>query len=38
MTPGGVVFETTRGEYDVSTDVQLDEIQKGLTDRLGETR
>jgi len=32
--PGGVIFETTRGEFDVSTDVQLDEIQKGLTDRI----
>ena len=31
---GGVVFETARGEFDVSTDVQLDEIEKGLTDRL----
>jgi len=32
--PGGVIFETTRGEYDVSTDVQLNEIEKGLTDRI----
>jgi flagellar assembly protein FliH len=31
---GGVVFETTRGEFDVSTDVRLNEIEKGLTDRL----
>jgi flagellar assembly protein FliH len=31
---GGVVFETTRGEFDVSVDVQLNEIEKGLTDRL----
>jgi len=31
---GGVVFETTRGEFDVSTDVQLNEIEKGLTDAL----
>jgi len=31
---GGVVFETTRGEFDVSTDVQLNEIGKGLTDAL----
>jgi flagellar assembly protein FliH len=31
---GGVVFDTTRGEYDVSTDVQLNEIEKGLTDRI----
>jgi flagellar assembly protein FliH len=32
---GGAVFETNRGEFDVSVDVQLDEIEKGLTDRLG---
>lgn len=31
---GGVVFETTRGEFDVSTEVQLNEIEKGLTDAL----
>lgn len=31
---GGVVFETSRGEFDVSVDVQLNEIEKGLTDRL----
>jgi flagellar assembly protein FliH len=32
--PGGVILETTRGEFYVSTDVQLNEIQKGLTDRI----
>lgn len=31
---GGVVIETTRGEYDASVDVQLKEIERGLTDRL----
>ncbi|HEX4771607.1 MAG TPA: FliH/SctL family protein [Bryobacteraceae bacterium] len=31
---GGVVVETTRGEFDSSVDVQLHEIERGLTDRL----
>jgi flagellar biosynthesis/type III secretory pathway protein FliH len=31
---GGVVIETTRGEFDASVDVQLKEIERGLTDRL----
>jgi flagellar assembly protein FliH len=31
---GGLVFETSRGEFDASVDVQLDEIERGLTDRL----
>jgi flagellar assembly protein FliH len=31
---GGVVVETTRGEFDASVDVQLKEIERGLTDRL----
>ncbi len=31
---GGVVFETSRGEFDVSAEVQFKEIEKGLTDRL----
>jgi flagellar biosynthesis/type III secretory pathway protein FliH len=31
---GGVVIETTRGEFDASVDVQLREIERGLTDRL----
>lgn len=32
---GGVVVETTRGEFDASVDIQLKEIERGLTDRLG---
>jgi flagellar assembly protein FliH len=32
---GGVVIETARGEFDASVDVQLKEIERGLTDRLG---
>lgn len=31
---GGVVIETTRGEFDASVDVQLKEIERGLADRL----
>jgi flagellar assembly protein FliH len=31
---GGIVIETTRGEFDASVDVQLKEIERGLTDRL----
>jgi flagellar assembly protein FliH len=31
---GGVVIETTRGEFDASVDVQLKEIERGLTDLL----
>lgn len=31
---GGVVIETSRGEFDASVDVQLKEIERGLTDRL----
>jgi flagellar assembly protein FliH len=31
---GGVIIETTRGEFDASVDVQLKEIERGLTDRL----
>ena len=31
---GGVVVETTRGEFDASVDLQLREIERGLTDRL----
>lgn len=34
LPPGGVVVETTRGEFDGSVDVQLKEIEKGLADRL----
>ncbi len=32
---GGVVIETTRGDFDASVDVQLKEIERGLADRLG---
>ena len=31
---GGILFDTTRGEFDASIDVQLNEIERGLTDRL----
>jgi flagellar assembly protein FliH len=31
---GGLIFETGRGEFDASVDVQLQEIERGLTDRL----
>jgi flagellar assembly protein FliH len=31
---GGVVVETTRGEFDASVDLQLREIERGLADRL----
>jgi flagellar assembly protein FliH len=31
---GGVIIETTRGEFDASVEVQLKEIERGLTDRL----
>jgi flagellar assembly protein FliH len=34
MQLGGVVVETTRGEFDASVDLQLSEIERGLTDRL----
>jgi len=32
--PGGIVFETARGNLDVSVESQLREIERGLTDRL----
>jgi flagellar assembly protein FliH len=32
--PGSVIFETTRGNLDASVDSQLQEIERGLTDRL----
>jgi flagellar assembly protein FliH len=35
---GGVVVETTRGDFDASVDVQLKEIERGLTDRLLHSR
>jgi flagellar biosynthesis/type III secretory pathway protein FliH len=31
---GSVVFETERGSLDASVDTQLEEIERGLTDRL----
>ncbi|MBV9267786.1 MAG: hypothetical protein JO061_16575 [Acidobacteriaceae bacterium] len=35
---GGIVIETTRGEFDASVDMQLKEIERGLTDRLAHSR
>ena len=32
--PGAAVFETTRGNLDASVDCQLQEIERGLADRL----
>ena len=32
--PGSVIFETTRGNLDASVDAQLQEIERGLADRL----
>jgi flagellar assembly protein FliH len=34
LPPGGIVFETTRGEFDSSIEIRLKEIERGLTDRL----
>lgn len=34
LTLGSILVETTRGEYDVSIDTQLREIEHGLADRL----
>jgi flagellar assembly protein FliH len=34
LQTGGVVVETSRGEFDASVDLQLREIERGLTDRL----
>jgi flagellar assembly protein FliH len=34
MGPGDVIFETERGDLDASVDSQLEEIRRGLTDRL----
>jgi flagellar assembly protein FliH len=34
LPPGGVVFETNHGNLDASIDSQLQEIERGLTDRL----
>jgi flagellar assembly protein FliH len=32
--PGDVIFETSRGDLDASVETQLEEIERGLTDRL----
>ena len=32
--PGSVIFETERGNLDASIETQLQEIERGLTDRL----
>jgi flagellar assembly protein FliH len=34
LTPGSLIFETAMGELDASIDTQLQEIQRGFTDRL----
>jgi flagellar assembly protein FliH len=34
LQTGGVIVETSRGEFDASVDLQLREIERGLTDRL----
>ncbi len=34
LEPGGVIFETSRGNLDASIDSQLSEIERGLADRL----
>ncbi len=34
LQPGGVIFETSRGDLEASVDTQLREIERGLTDRL----
>ena len=36
--PGTIVFETERGNLDASVETQLDEIGRGLADRLGRKR
>ena len=36
--PGAIIFETERGSLDASVDSQLREIERGLTDRLRNTR
>jgi flagellar assembly protein FliH len=35
LMPGSIVFETQLGALDASVETQLDEIERGLTDRLG---
>ena len=32
--PGAIIFETARGNLDASVDAQLQEIERGLVDRL----
>ena len=32
LAPGSAIFETTRGELDVSAQTQFEEIERGLTD------
>jgi flagellar biosynthesis/type III secretory pathway protein FliH len=32
LGPGSVIFETTRGEFDVSAHTQLEEIERGFAD------
>jgi len=34
LVPGSAIFETARGELDASVETQLDEIERGLADRL----
>jgi flagellar assembly protein FliH len=34
LTPGSVIFETSRGDLDASIETQLSEIDRGLTDAL----
>jgi flagellar assembly protein FliH len=34
LEPGAVIFETARGNLDASIETQLQEIQRGLSDRL----
>jgi flagellar assembly protein FliH len=38
LQPGGLVFETNHGNLDASVDSQLQEIERGLTDRLQRAR
>ncbi len=38
LEPGGVLFETARGDLDAGVESQLQEIERGLTDRLKESR
>jgi flagellar assembly protein FliH len=34
LVPGGAIFETARGELDASVETQIDEIERGLADRM----